>query len=370
MSYQTAKAVTLVSALSNGALALLKMLAGFVTSSHGLLADGIHSLSDLLTDFLVIVAAKYGSVAADDDHPYGHQRIETAATFFLSLLLVITGVAIAIDGYHHLYQHHAIHHSNWALLVIFMSLVVNEGLFHFTMHFGKKINSKLLIANAWHHRSDSLSSLVVCIGLIGSAIGYGACDAIAAMVVGLFIIKMGWSIGWNSLQELIDRAIEPTLIDEMKQAIVNTDGVVAVHQLRTRSMAGDIFVDVHVLVNEKITVSEGHFIGQNVAANIRQAVKAVADVTVHIDPEDDETGCPSINLPTRTDCLADIRQRLAAVLTEADIFRVNLHYLNGAIAVELFLVAGAKVDSALCQKVILAIPLVIDVQIFQLLEVG
>ena len=195
MRYQQAKRVTLVSAFFNACLAFGKLLIGFFSGSHGILADGLHSLSDLLTDFLVIVASKYGSQEADDDHPYGHQRIETAATFFLSLLLVVTGTGLLWDSLLHSFSDKAILDGTSAIMMICLSLIVNEGLFHYTMHHGKRLDSKLLIANAWHHRSDSMSSFVVLIGLVGNLLGYYFLDAIAASIVGGLIIKMGWSLG-------------------------------------------------------------------------------------------------------------------------------------------------------------------------------
>lgn len=363
--YHTAKKVTLVSAFFNALLALSKMVMGRLSGSHGLFADGLHSLSDLLTDFLIIIASKYGSQAADAEHPYGHQRIETAATFFLSLLLVVTGCAIIYDAYLQLFAERAILDGTMALSIVIASLFVNEALFHYTLFHGNKLNSKILIANAWHHRSDSLSSAVVLIGVIGNLYGFYFLDSIAALFVGLLIIKMGWAIGWNSVQELIDRSIDQDKVHKIEQVIKQTAGVVAVHQLRTRSMAGMVLVDVHVLVSKDISVSEGHYIGQHVALNIRKAVKEVNDVTVHIDPEDDEIANPSINLPTREELISILYEQWQGLLSPENILKINFHYLDGSVLIDLLVKEDCAIDVSRCIAAALSHPDITDIKIYQ-----
>lgn len=356
MRYKEAKRVTLVSAFFNACLGIFKILVGLLSGSHGIFADGLHSLSDLLTDFLVIIASKYGSQEADEDHPYGHQRIETAATFFLSLLLVVTGVAILYDSFQQLFVDKIILDGTSALVIIILSLVINEALYHYTLFHGKRLDSKLLIANAWHHRSDSLSSFVVLLGIIGNLLGFYYFDSLSACFVGLLIVQMGWSLGWNSMKELVDTSINPAEVNTLREAINNTPGVIAVHQLRTRSMGGKVLVDVHVLVGESLTVSEGHYIGQNVALNIRSSLEAVDDVTVHIDPEDDEVVNPSINLPSREKVLPELFEYWKGLLEASDIIKVNLHYLDGAITIECFLKQGVMIDKERCESLALTHP--------------
>lgn len=365
MRYQQAKKVTLVSAFFNACLAMCKLLVGFFSNSHGIFADGLHSLSDLLTDFLVIVASKYGSQAADDEHPYGHQRIETAATFFLSLLLVVTGSAIIFDSISQLFVEKFITDGNSALVIIGLSLFINEALYHYTLYHGKRLGSKLLIANAWHHRSDSLSSFVVLLGVIGNLCGFYYFDSIAASLVGLLIIKMGWSLGWNSMKELIDTSIKPDEVEKIRSAIINTPGVIAVHQLRTRSMAGMVLVDVHVLVETELTVSEGHYIGQHVAINIRSTLESVDDVTVHIDPEDDEIVNPSIDLPCRENVLAQVFEYWLGLLQKEDVTSIDLHYLDGSIKMECFICDGVKLDVERARSMALTHPNIKEVIFYQ-----
>ncbi len=364
MRYQEAKKVTLVSAFFNACLALGKIIIGTFSGSHGIFADGLHSMSDLLTDFLVIIASKYGSQEADEDHPYGHHRIETAATFFLSMLLVVTGVGILWDSLQHAMADTALLDGTSAFLMIMLSLVVNEGLFHYTLFHGKRLDSQLLIANAWHHRGDSLSSFVVLLGLLGNILGFYYLDAIAASIVGLLIIKMGWSLGWGSMKELVDTSIPLDELKKINHEIAQTDGVIAVHQLRTRSMAGKVLVDVHVLVKPTLSVSEGHHIGQAVALAIRGALPSVSDVTVHIDPEDDEVANPSIDLPARETLLPELFEYWQGHLQQQDIEVINLHYLDGAIHIECFVNKGIHFDVARCRAMALSLDCVNHIEFY------
>ncbi len=338
--YQLAKKVTLIGALFNTMLAILKMIVGVIGHSSALFADGLHSLSDLLTDGLVIVAAKFGAEDADESHPYGHRRIETAATVFLSLLLTIVGVAIIYDGIYELLslQYQAI--KPMVIIIALISTLVNEGLYLYTMRVGKQINSKLIMANAWHHRSDAISSVIVLVGVVASICGYHYFDAIAACLVGLLVIKMGWSLGFDSAMELIDSSVDSCVVAQMRAIIEKTSGVVTLHQLRTRSMAGHILVDVHIIVDEKISVSEGHQIAQTVALKLRHFVKDISDVTVHVDCEDDEVKSPCVDLPTRDELLSSLNKTWKNMTGFSLINHVILHYLDGKITIDCYFNQG------------------------------
>ena len=331
--YWQAKKVTLVGATINALLGFTKLIGGIFFHSHALAADGIHSFSDLITDGMVLFASKYGSQDADDSHPYGHQRIETAATLMLALLLILVGAGIAWDSLEEILNktHHQTH---WlALPIAALSILANEGLFHYTQYVGKHIKSDLIIANAWHHRSDAASSAVVLLGLVGSLVGFIFLDALAAIVVGLLIIKMVLSYGWNSVKELVDTAVEPQLITTIEHIILNVGGVKKIHQLRSRMMGRDIFIDVHILVAPYISVSEGHFIAQHVHYDLTRNLDRVKDVTVHVDPEDDETSCPSVHLPNRS----TLEQELLQPWRQAypDIQSWVVHYLDGVLIIDL-----------------------------------
>jgi cation diffusion facilitator family transporter len=332
--YSTAKKITLIGAIVNTILGVLKCAGGFIFQSHALIADGLHSFSDLLIDTVVIFASKYGSQHADPSHPYGHQRIETAATFLLAQLLVATGALIAWDSIDELWHDTHETPTRLALVVAFISVIANEVLFFVTRKIGQKIKSDLIIANAWHHRSDAASSLVVLLGILGSLVGFNVLDGVAAVIVGILIIQMGISYGWRSIKELVDTAIDEKQLEDIQKFIENIPGVKKIHQLRTRSMAGDIYVDVHVLVSPLISVSEGHFIAQMVHHDLLKAMPEVKDVTVHVDPEDDEIASPNIDLPHRqtleTAFLTTWKQHFSAIESW------TIHYLEGKIFIDIF----------------------------------
>lgn len=332
--YQQARKVTLLGAVTNAFLGLIKIIAGFLYHSHGLVADGVHSIADLAADIMVVIGAKYGSQDADDMHPYGHQRIETATTLMLSLILILAGFGIAWDAFDEiLHRTHDIP-KMLALPIIILSILLNEALFHYTHYIGKKIKSNLIIANAWHRRSDAASSFVVLIGIIGSLVGYAGLDAIAAIIVSLLIIKMGWDYGWSSVKELVDTAIDPKMTEQINDIIRNIDGVIKIHQLRSRTMGSDVFIDLHIQVSPWITVSEGHFIAQHVHQALLNAISAIKDVTVHVDPEDDEVTNPSLHLPNRTTLENTYLKPWQKNYPEIQYWMLN--YLDGQLTIDLF----------------------------------
>lgn len=329
-----AKKVTLIGAGFNLFLAVIKVIFGWLGQSNALVADGIHSLSDLVTDTLVLLASHFGSRKADIEHPYGHQRIETAATLFLALLLILAGLGIAYDSLLHLiYQIHEVP-KDYVLIVAIISIITNEGLYHYTIKAGKKIRSNLLIANAWHHRSDAASSIVVLIGIVGALMGYYYLDPIAAIIVGFMIVKMGSSLAWSSVRELIDTGVPIETLNDIRACILSVPGVIALHELRTRCMADTIFVDAHILVKPRISVSEGHYISSKVHEKLLEEFEKIVDVTIHVDPENDELAPLSRNLPPRSEALAIIMSHLVGKPAVEAISEIRLHYLNGELHVE------------------------------------
>lgn len=347
--YHQARNITLIGAGVNALLGIMKVFGGIFFYSHALIADGLHSFADLFTDGTVLFAAKYGNQDADETHPYGHQRIETAATLMLSLLLILTGISIGWDSIDHILAHTTQKPSYLALPFAAFSVVANEILFFLTKRVGHRIQSPLIIANAWHHRSDSASSGVVLLGIIGSLLGYTYLDPVAAILVGGLIIKMGFDYGWDSVKELVDTGVEPDQVEEIKRIIEKVDGVCKVHQLRNRKMGGDIFVDVHILVMPWISVSEGHQIAQRVHVELMNANAQIKDVTVHVDPEDDELLSPSKNLPTRGYLEKKLFHKWNQEFPEIQSF--VLHYLEGKITIELKLEKQFQAWSALESRV-------------------
>lgn len=339
--YHKIRRITLVGAAINTLLGVIKIIGGIYGKSSAIIADGVHSLSDLLTDALVLFASRFGSRGADHDHPYGHRRIETAATMGLAQLLIIVGLGIVAQGGHKLWHGVAVVKPNpFVLAIALLSIVANEGLFHYTMKGATQLSSKLLSANAWHHRSDAAASFIVLLGVAGSIMGYGYFDAIAAIVIGLMIVKMGWQLGWSSILELVDTGVATSQLAAIKAEIQAVPGVEAIHQLRTRSMGGHIFVDVHLLVKPFISVSEGHQISQHVQKRLQQNILGIHDVTVHVDPEDDEdeeNNLAVLNLPLRPQVQALLFTQWQDLPQFSSISQVDLHYVNGKIHINVYL---------------------------------
>ncbi len=343
--YIITRRVTLIGAIVNVLLSVAKIVFGWLGQSQALVADGLHSLSDLLSDVMVVVAAKLGNQQADDTHPYGHGRIETLASLGMGLLLMLVGIGIVWDGIHRLLEPEHLLQPGWlALSVAFLSILAKEALYHYTVFAAQQINSNLLKANAWHHRSDAVSSVVVLIGVAGSMAGLPWLDAVGAMVVAIMIGHVGWELGWQGAQELIDTAVAPQKLQEIEDIIHNIYGVKALHQLRTRQMNGEILVDVHVQVDPRLSVSEGHQISEAVQYGLLKKHHDVSDVIVHIDPEDDADSAPNAKLPMRNRVLTDLQECWQHISAAQQITHINLHYLSGSIWVDIHLPLNSSAD--------------------------
>ena len=338
LRYRDSRRAVYVSMAVNFSLALAQIAIGFIGHSQALMADGLHTLSDLFSDVLVWVAAKQGARDADSNHPYGHARIETAMTVALSLILIIVGLGIAVRAGVRLSAHAPLMTpSVLTLVVALLTLVAKEALYRYTLRVAQRLRSNLLRASAWHHRSDAFSSILVACGIAGSLLGFEYLDAVAAIGVALLIVKMGGSLGWNALRELVDTGLDDTTLERIRKVILNINGVRTLHLLRTRQTGGQALIDVHILVDGTISVSEGHQISERVRHELMRNIDGIADVMVHIDPEDDEDGAPSATLPLRDVILARLRERFGGIGEAAAIENIGLHYLQGKIRVELTL---------------------------------
>ncbi len=337
LRYRDTRRVTLIGAAVDLALGIAKIIGGYIGHSQALIADGVHSLSDLSTDFLVLLAAKHGNVDADEDHPYGHARFETAATVGLGVLLGLIGIGIAVDAVRKLLAPESLLvPAAWGLAIAAVSVVSKEWIYRYTMHYARKLKSNLLRANAWHSRSDALSSLVVIIGIGGAQFGFEYLDALAALVVAAMVAKIGYDLSWSSLRELVDTGLEPGELEDIRSTIMSVGGVRDLHELRTRRMGGKALVDVHIILEDPtLSVSEGHHISENVRSRLIRRIDDVEDVMVHIDPEDDEIAAPSEHLDLRRRILERLNARWAHLQAADEIRRVTLHYLNGRVHVEL-----------------------------------
>ncbi|MBC7919243.1 MAG: cation transporter [Rhodoferax sp.] len=275
---------TWVSVAVNVVLSTTQIVVGVLAKSQGLIADGIHSLSDLLSDFVVLFANHHSKKDADLDHPYGHQRFETGASLALGLVLLAVGVGMVWSALQKLETPESIAtvHAS-ALWVALGAIVAKELLFRYMLRVAKTVKSSMLVANAWHARSDAASSLVVSIGLIGNLMGYPLLDPIAALIVGFMVGRMGWSFGWDALHDLMDRAVDEEEVQAIRATLTATPGVAGVHDVRTRKMGDMVIVDAHIEVDAKLTVEEGH----NIAVAARAAVMQrhrVLNVMTHVDP--------------------------------------------------------------------------------------
>jgi len=275
---------TWVSVIVNLLLTLAQISAGVFTKSQGLVADGVHSLSDLIADFVVLLANHHSQKEADDDHPYGHHRFETAASLVLGGLLLAVGIGMLWSAFKKLEAPESVPTVHvLALWVAGSALIIKEALFRYMLAVAKRVKSSMLVANAWHARSDAASSLVVGLGIIGNLAGYPILDPIAALIVGFMVGRMGWEFGWDALHDLMDRSADEQEVCAIRQTISETPGVLGVHDLRTRKMGDLIVVDVHIEVQATLTVEAGH----DIAVDVRQRVIArhrVLNLLTHIDP--------------------------------------------------------------------------------------
>lgn len=285
--FYAAKKSTIISVLVNILLTIIQVLAGIFAKSNGLIADGIHSLSDLLADFVVLIANHHSKKEADEDHHYGHHRYENAASLALGLLLLLVGLGMLWSALGKIQNHQAISQVHIiALYIALISLLAKEILFRYMLKIATSIRSSMLIANAWHARSDAASSLVVSVGIVGNLLGYPILDSIAALIVGLMVTRMGWKFSWEALHDLMDRAATTEEILQISDELLKIKGILGIHDLRTRKVGDMLIVDVHLEIDAKKTVREGH----DIAVAARKATMAkhphVINVMTHVDPVD------------------------------------------------------------------------------------
>jgi len=335
--YRISTRVTLVGAVVNFVLAILKIFIGYIGHSHALVVDGIHSFSDLLSDALVVFAARQGNQLPDEDHPYGHARIETAFAAVLGGILIAVGIGIVIDALGKLASGEVVTPDAITIWVALASVLSKEVLYRYTLVYALRINSSILKANAWHHRSDAISSIVVLVGIVGTVSGIPYLDAAAAVIVSMMIAKIGWEIAQGSIEELVDKGLEPEKVNSIRQHINHIPGVSKMHMLRTRQMGAEALLDVHVEVAPNLSVSEGHRISEEVSNELTQTFPDISQVLVHIDPEDDEIHSSCAQLPLRTEVLTDLGQCWAHIDKTKQIDEVILHYLQGQINVQVIM---------------------------------
>lgn len=283
--------VTWVGFFTNLILSAAKIVAGVVGRSSAMVADGIHSLSDFVTDFIVIIFIKISSKNEDSDHPYGHGKFETFATMLISFALFIVAIGIFYSGSVKIYEvlnGRTIERPTYlALIMAAVSIVVKEGLYWYTIIIGRKIDSPAVIANGWHHRSDAFSSIGTLIGISGAMFlgeRWRILDPITSVIVGIFIIGVAYKLARPSIQELLEMSLPQEIEQKIEQKIQATPGVITFHHLRTRKNGNAFIIDMHIKVDARSSIVEAHDIATHVENNLKAAFGKHTQVNVHIEP--------------------------------------------------------------------------------------
>ena len=327
-----ARKATVAGAIANLLLAAYKFAAGIMGNSAAMVADAAHSLTDLVTDVMVYISVNIAAQEADEDHPYGHGRAETIAAAATGAALILAGLALTWDIITGLLRGEVKHPTALALSGAVVSIITKEALYRWTLRIGKKIDNQAVIANAWDHRGDALSSVAALIGIGGAMAGLPILDPLAAIVVVYMIVKVGADITGTALRELMDTQPSPERLAELGGIIKSTGGVVDYHELKTRKMGADLFIDAHIQVRPDISVSEAHNIAESVRARLKTTARA-ADALVHIDAEDDRQY--QAVRRGREEVERRVRELAQPIDGVRAISSVTLHYLGGRTFVEL-----------------------------------
>ncbi len=336
--------IIVIGALANLLLAALKIMGGILGRSTAMLADGIHSLSDLLTDVVVLFTHKIGKLPADENHPYGHGRAETIGATLVGAMIITAGFGLAYESWRIINTEAFRIPLIPAAMAAVLSIIINEILFRYTRTVGEETNSPSLVANAWHHRSDAISSVAALVGIVGAIAGYPIMDPIAAIVVAILIVKVGYDIAFKGLRDLMDTALNETETRRIETMINNLPGVVETHNLRTRRIGGEVLMDVHILVDHEASVTEGHHIAENVRRELIRAMGNIQDVLVHVDTEDDASFETIYwanrfyiekQVDTIIDSMKDIKERT----------HLRAHYHNGKTTLEVFVRMREGIDA-------------------------
>jgi cation diffusion facilitator family transporter len=279
------QSITKVGLVTNIALSVVKLIVGIVGNSMALVADGVHSISDMVTDLTVLVGVHFGSKQADLKHPYGHGRIETFASMGVALVLVVVGLGMVYQAGKYITESHEIRPGGAVLFVAVISIISKEVLYRVTRKVAVTTHSTALYANAWHHRSDALSSVAVVLGVIAAMLDFKYGDHIAAIAVGLMIALVGVRVILESLNELTEGAVDEGTIDSIKR-IVSSDGQIRQwHKLRTRMVGREVFLDLHILVDPELNVAAAHEVAESLENAIHEQITRPVNVIVHVEPD-------------------------------------------------------------------------------------
>lgn len=268
----------------NTALCIFKLLAGFIGKSSAMVADGVHTLSDILATFIVILGLKISSREEDEKHPYGHEKFEPVFAKIISIILIITGFLIGYEGIKKLMSGDIMAPGKIALIAALISIIVKEGMYWYTIVVARRIKSISMEADAWHHRSDAFSSIGTFIGIFAARMGYKFFDPLAAVVVSFFIIKVGVEFYLRATKELVDEAVDKETVEKIEKVVLEVEGVKGIRNLKTRIFGHKIYVDLEIYVDERLTVKEGHDIAQRVHDILEEEVDSIKHCMVHVEP--------------------------------------------------------------------------------------
>ncbi|MBA2846455.1 cation diffusion facilitator family transporter [Methanococcus maripaludis] len=276
--------ISKITIIANIALSILKILAGVFGKSSALIADGMHSFSDILSTVVVMLGLKLSEKPADESHPYGHERIEPALTKILAVILLVTALMIFYCGLTTIIGGNYQIPGNITIIAALISIFTKEWMYKYTKKGAEQIESSALLADAWHHRSDAFSSVGTLIGVVGAKLGHPILDPIASIVISLFIAKMAFEIYFKALNQLLDRAADSKTIEEIKKIILSVDGVLEIDVLKTRIHSNKIYVDVEISVDKDLSLIDAHNISENVHSQIERKLKRVKHCMVHVNP--------------------------------------------------------------------------------------
>lgn len=281
---EIANKVSFITLITNIVLAVIKVIAGVIANSNAMLADGVHTVSDVGTTVAVIIGMKFSTKPDDEEHPYGHEKIEAIIAKLLSAILFLTAIGIGYSGIKTIINGDYSRPGILAVIAAVISIISKEIMYRYTVTAAEKINSGALKADAWHHRSDAFSSIGTLIGIGGAMLGFKILDPIASIVVCILIIKVAVSIYIQSVNQLIDRSADAETIKNIKTNIINIDGVLNVDSIKTRMHGNKYYVDVEIVVDRDLTVGQGHEIAQNVHDSIEKNFEGVKHCMVHVNP--------------------------------------------------------------------------------------
>jgi len=280
------KSVTYLGIVVNIALSVVKVVVGWLAGSLALVADGIHSLSDVATDAAVLVGLRLGSKEPDQSHPYGHGRAETFSAGLIALVLILVGGAMVYYATMAIARDQVTTPRFGVLIAAIVSIGAKEWLYRVTQKVAIQSHSSALYANAWHHRSDALSSVAVAIGFISLEFGFGHGDQVAAIAVGLMIIWVGVRVIGDSLRELTEGAVDSDTIEHIRDVINANSSIRQWHKLRTRTVGREVFLDLHILVDPNLSIAAAHEISESLENSLGEQITRPINITVHIEPDE------------------------------------------------------------------------------------